>query len=213
VPNFGLTATQFFIYSQTLDIIFTINISMRSSIVDNIRQGQLNLDLIRPLNIIWVQFWNNFGTRRILVQIMKIIFMIIYISINSTINPLIYFIVLIFISLFSLAITTGFFYLVRAYDLKKLEAGTFLHRISNENNLENYIITYPIYLLPKFILVYGTFFGFYYVANVTLGLIYGQSITYIILLLLTELILAIILIFFANLAWKKMLKYYEGFGG
>lgn len=213
IPNFGLTAIELFIYTQTLDVIFTMQQATGAQIIDSIKSGQMNLDLIRPLNIIYITFWNNVGTKVILIQILKFIVMLFYISLFSNINIIQYFVIVIILAIFSLLLTNGFFYLVRAYDLKKLEAGTFLHRISNETNISNYVITYPIYLLPKFILVYSSFFSLYYVGFVTLNMINNANILTIVILLFTELILAIILIFFANLAWKKMLKYYEGFGG
>ncbi len=213
IPNFGLTAIQLFIYTQTLVIIFTIQNATKSQIMDSIKDGTLNLDLIRPINIIYQSFWNSFGTKTIIIQILKFIFIIGYILIFSNINIGLYILLTIVVTIISTIFANAIFYLLRSYDLKKIQAGSFFHRITNEGNISNYITTYPIYLLPKFMLVYSSFFSLYYIANTTLDVIYSANITNIVLLLGAEIVLTIIFMYFANLAWKKMLKYYEGFGG
>lgn len=213
VPNFGLSGLELFIYSITLDVIFTFGWVSRSPINSFIMNGTLNNLLIRPINPIILLYLNAFNTKLLLINIVKTIFLVGFVIYTSSINITLYLLFGIFASIISLILTQSIFYLTISLNLKKIESGSFFYNMLNLNTFQKMGVDYPVYLFPKFILVYLGFFPFYYVATMTVNIIKGPDISLIILLLAVELALAIFFAYLANKAWKKMLKHYEGFGG
>jgi hypothetical protein len=149
----------------------------------------------------------------IYIMLVKFIAIGIISTIYLNTSTIIYFIIIIILTIISTIFMQAIYYLLRSRDIKHLESGGLLYSITNINQFNNKVTTFPIYLFPKIFLIYLAFFPTYYIANITLDIIKFGPIQNIILLLGAELVLAIIFLIAANLAWKKMLKYYEGFGG
>ncbi len=213
VPNFGLSGIELFIYAMTLDVIFTFGWVSRATINSLIIQGVVNNYLTRPINPIILLYLDSFSTKLLLINVVKALFLIGFMAYFSSINIILYLLFMIFASIISSLLSQAIYYLTRSLDLKKLESGSFFYNMLNLNTFQRMGIDYPIYLFPKFILVYLGFFPFYYIATITVNIIKSPDISTIVLLLCLELALAIFFAYLANWAWKRMLKHYEGFGG
>jgi len=213
IPNMGLTYMQLFIYSQTIDTLMTFIWASQAQIVNLVRQGTLNMLLIRPINILFQIYFGSLNTKMIFITIIKLITIAIVSAIYLNTNAIIYLIVIFIITLISTVFMQSIYYLLRSRDIKHLESGGLLYSITNINQFNGKISTFPIYLFPKLFLIYLAFFPIYYIANITLNIVKFGNTFEIFVLISAELILAIIFLVAANYAWKKMLKYYEGFGG
>lgn len=213
VPNLGLSGIELFIYATTLDVIFTFGWISRSPLNSLIMHGTLNNFLVRPINPVISLYLNNFNTKLLLINLVKTIFLISFVIVFLNLNIVFYLLFVIISSIISLILTQAIYYVTRSFDLKKIESGSFFYNMLNLNTFQRMGIDYPIYLFPKFILIYLGFFPFYYVATLTINLLKGPDTSLIILLLVIELGLAVFFAYLANWSWKKMLKHYEGFGG
>lgn len=212
VPKLGLTTLELFVYTNTVNIIFGMIRSSSENTITLINSGRLNTLLTRPANILFQIYFNDFSLKYFISNLINLIIMAI-ILITTNINFVLYLITMIVTTIIGTLLFQGIYLLLKSYDLKKLWSGTFVYRTSNENNITGMMAIYPLYLFPKIVLIYVAFFPIYYVGNSILNIIKHAGIWEYILILVAGLLVAIIFLIAANLAWKKMLKYYEGFGG
>ncbi len=210
VQNIGLTTNEFYFYALLIDCVYSFFLNY-PSMYYLISSGQIEVNLVKPVNIIYFLYLRYLSVRSLILFCFKTVFLIIF-GIYLGVNPVFVFIVLIFTTIASTLLFQSFYYLVISFDFLKIELGRFIFDILSERHFRSFAQNYPIYFFPRIIITYMFFMPVLYIANVGLNLL-SEDIFTIVILILTELILGIVFFYFAQLAWKKALKKYEGFGG
>jgi len=210
IPNIGLTTLEFYFYSQLLDCIFMFFLNY-PSFYYLIPSGQMDVHLIKPVNVIYHLFLRYLGIKGIVGSLLKSIFLTI-LGVYIGINPIATLIIIGFGIICSTILFQSIYYLTTSLEFIKLEMGRFVFDVLNERQLRQFANKFPIYFFPRIVLAYMSFMPAYYVANLGLNLI-KTNVYAIISLLLIELALGIFFFYLAQLAWKHTLKKYEGFGG
>jgi ABC-type uncharacterized transport system permease subunit len=150
VQNIGLTTNEFYFYALLIDCVYSFFLNY-PSMYYLISSGQIEVNLVKPVNIIYFLYLRYLSVRSLILFCFKTVFLIIF-GIYLGVNPVFVFIVLIFTTIASTLLFQSFYYLVISFDFLKIELGRFIFDILSERHFRSFAQNYPIYFFPRIII-------------------------------------------------------------